>query len=72
MWRRFRPKELATPGVFRRDPQLLWWWYDWRRGLNSELVRQIVLGKMPRRAPKLLPDQIQAITDWVNAGALDN
>lgn len=39
---------------------------------NSELVRQIVLGKMPRRAPKLLPDQIQAITDWVNAGALDN
>jgi hypothetical protein len=39
---------------------------------NSDLVRQIVFGKMPRRAPKLLPEQIQAITDWVNAGALDN
>jgi NAD-dependent deacetylase len=33
LWRSFRPEELATPGAFRRDPKLVWEWYDWRRGL---------------------------------------
>jgi NAD-dependent deacetylase len=33
LWARFRPEELATPDAFRRDPQLLWDWYEWRRGL---------------------------------------
>jgi len=28
--------------------------------------------KMPKRGPKLTPDQVQLITDWVNQGALDN
>ena len=33
LWKRHRPEELATPGAFRRDPQLVWEWYRWRRGL---------------------------------------
>ena len=33
LWRRFRPEELATPQAFARDPELVWQWYDWRRGL---------------------------------------
>lgn len=33
LWRTFRPEELATPEAFARDPQLVWEWYDWRRGL---------------------------------------
>ncbi|MEE8391267.1 MAG: NAD-dependent deacylase [Anaerolineae bacterium] len=33
LWRNFRPQELATPAAFRRDPALVWEWYDWRRGL---------------------------------------
>ncbi len=32
LWRSFRAEELATPEAFRRDPQLVWEWYDWRRG----------------------------------------
>jgi NAD-dependent deacetylase len=32
-WRSFRPEQLATPEAFRRDPALVWEWYDWRRGL---------------------------------------
>jgi NAD-dependent deacetylase len=32
LWRTFRPEELATPQAFARDPQLVWEWYDWRRG----------------------------------------
>jgi NAD-dependent deacetylase len=32
LWARFRPEELATPDAFRRNPQLVWDWYAWRRG----------------------------------------
>ena len=33
LWRTYRAEDLATPGAFRRDPQLVWEWYDWRRSL---------------------------------------
>lgn len=33
LWSRYRPEELATPAAFARDPELVWGWYDWRRGL---------------------------------------
>jgi NAD-dependent deacetylase len=28
LWRKHRPEDLATPGAFRRNPRLLWEWYD--------------------------------------------
>lgn len=31
LWQRFDPAELATPEAFRRDPALVWGWYEWRR-----------------------------------------
>ena len=33
LWRDYRAEDLATPDAFRRDPELVWEWYDWRRGL---------------------------------------
>ena len=36
LWKDHRPEELATPGAFRRDPRLVWEWYEWRRGLVAE------------------------------------
>lgn len=33
LWRDYRPEDLATPAAFRRDPVLVWEWYEWRRGL---------------------------------------
>jgi mono/diheme cytochrome c family protein len=39
---------------------------------NSLLVELVTNLKMPKRGPKLTPVQIQAITDWVNQGALNN
>lgn len=36
LWRNFRPEDLATPEAFRRDAQLVWEWYEWRRGLIRE------------------------------------
>ena len=36
LWRDFRAEDLATPEAFCRDPQLVWEWYEWRRGLIRE------------------------------------
>lgn len=35
LWRNFRAEELATPDAFRRDPVLVWEWYNWRRKIIS-------------------------------------
>jgi len=32
LWKNYRAEELATPQAFRRDPRMVWEWYDWRRG----------------------------------------
>ena len=31
LWTRFQAEDLATPDAFRRDPDLAWGWYEWRR-----------------------------------------
>ncbi len=36
LWKSYSPQELATPEAFRRDPQLVWEWYNWRRELISK------------------------------------
>jgi NAD-dependent deacetylase len=36
LWRNFRSEDLATPEAFRRDPKLVWEWYDWRRSIVKE------------------------------------
>jgi NAD-dependent deacetylase len=36
MWKSQRPEELATPEAFARDPQTVWDWYSWRRGLVAD------------------------------------
>lgn len=35
LWARFDPEQLATPQAFRRDPDLVWSWYMYRRDLVS-------------------------------------
>jgi NAD-dependent deacetylase len=33
LWARYDPQELATPSAFRRNPDRVWAWYMYRRGL---------------------------------------
>lgn len=33
LWRNFRAEDLATGEAFRRDPAMVWEWYEWRRTL---------------------------------------
>ena len=39
---------------------------------NSLIVELVATQKMPKRGPKLTPDQVQLLTDWINQGAQDN
>ena len=31
LWERFDAEDLATPEAYRRDKELVWGWYEWRR-----------------------------------------
>lgn len=33
LWAQYDPQELATPAAYRRNPALVWDWYQWRREL---------------------------------------
>ncbi len=33
LWARYDPQQLATPQAFRRNPKLVWDWYEYRRSL---------------------------------------
>jgi NAD-dependent deacetylase len=56
LWRDFRPEQLATPEAFRRDPALVWEWYDWRRGLIDPCV--------PNAAHATLAEMEAALPDF--------
>jgi len=38
LWAQYDPQELATPDAFRRDPELVWRWYRWRRELVASVA----------------------------------
>lgn len=36
LWKTYRTEDLATPSAFEKNPQLVWEWYDWRRGIMAD------------------------------------
>lgn len=46
LWKTYRSEDLATPSAFERNPQLVWEWYDWRRG--------VMVNKEPNPGHKVL------------------
>ena len=36
LWKAYRAEDLATLAAFRKDPVLVWQWYDWRRGIVAK------------------------------------
>jgi len=35
LWKSYRAEDLATPEAFRRDPAVVWEWYNWRKEIIS-------------------------------------
>lgn len=55
LWAQYDPQELATPQAFGRNPQLVWDWYAWRRGLISQAAPNpghYALAKLESRLPR--------------------
>jgi NAD-dependent deacetylase len=48
LWRQYRAEDLATVDAFRRNPRLVWEWYESRR--------QVVAGCQPNEAHRVLAD----------------
>ena len=36
LWKNYQATDLATPEAFAKDPELVWEFYNWRRGLISQ------------------------------------
>jgi NAD-dependent deacetylase len=36
LWSKYKAEDLATPRAFRKNPRLVWEWYEWRRKLVAE------------------------------------
>jgi NAD-dependent deacetylase len=54
LWNSYSPQELATPEAFRKDPKLVWEWYDWRRTLISKCrpnAAHLILAHWSKRYP---------------------
>lgn len=56
LWERFNAEDLATPAAFRKDRQLVWGWYEWRRmkALRSQPnPAHLAIAELAKRVPKL-------------------
>ena len=66
LWRQFRAEDLATPEAFARQPDLVWEWYLWRRGLiaaaaPNEGHRTIARLQQQRRGVTLLSQNVDGL-----------
>lgn len=55
LWSKYNPEELATPDAFRRDPKLVWDWYQFRREMVSKAkpnAGHVALAEIQKRYPK--------------------
>jgi len=55
LWAKFSPEDLATPRAFRRNPRLVWEWYEWRRKLVAGAQpnpAHLALAEMERLFPR--------------------
>lgn len=56
LWERFDAEELATPNAFRKDKELVWGWYEWRR---MKVLRSLpnpahfAIAELAQNVPKL-------------------
>lgn len=54
---KYEPAQLATVAAFRKDPALVWGWYEWRRALVAKArpnKAHCVIAALERLVPELL------------------
>lgn len=56
-WKNYKPEELATPQAFKRDPSLVWSWYDMRREICQKAEpnpAHFIVAEMEKNYPEFL------------------
>lgn len=56
LWRRFDPMELASAQAFRRNPAMVWGWYEWRRMKVMQAQpnpAHLALARLAERKPEM-------------------
>jgi len=54
LWKNYQATDLATPEAFAKDPELVWEFYNWRRGLiiqNACNTAHTALAELERLIP---------------------
>ena len=54
LWKNYQATDLATPEAFAKDPELVWEFYNWRRGLIGQKIcnpAHTALAELERRVP---------------------
>jgi NAD-dependent deacetylase len=74
LWEKYQPEELATPEAFRQNPELVWEWYEWRRGLISNSKPNpghYALVEMEMHFPKftLITQNVDGLHERAGSGA---
>ncbi len=57
LWKKYRATDLATPEAFKRDPKLVWEFYNWRRELIARVhpnPAHYALAELERKKPQLV------------------
>lgn len=57
LWHNYRAEELATPQAFRKNPALVWEWYDWRRSIIAKAKPNqghVIIAAMEKHFPNFL------------------
>jgi NAD-dependent deacetylase len=75
LWREYKAEDLATPEAFSRDPDLVWAWYDWRRGIIAKAVPNAAhktLVQLEVRKPgfTLITQNVDGLHDMAGSGKI--
>lgn len=75
LWRHYRPEDLATPDAFRRQPELVWEWYLWRRRRIAEAqpnAAHLVIARLQctRDGVTLLTQNVDGLHDRAGSPSL--
>jgi len=75
LWREYKPEDLATADAFRRDPKLVWEWYNWRREIIAKAApnaahRALVKLEIAKPRFTLITQNVDGLHDMAGSGKI--